>query len=118
MAKFPDDDWREILHANGFHPSGATEEVWRNPYSDIKVKIDVNRETEEPYYQVITEDGTPAEQGTDSEALKHIVAPKESEPPQLSPEEAKMQDEKFLRDVGIKAGSVRTEKRAGRPPRF
>jgi hypothetical protein len=108
MSRFPDDDWRQILEANGFHPSGAREEVWRNPYSDLKVQIDVDRETEEPYYQIIAEDGTRGEQQNDSEALKKIVEPKEPEPPYIS-------DEEFMQQVGIKRDAG---KRAGRPARF
>jgi hypothetical protein len=118
MGKYPDDDWREILGANGFFPSGTGEEVWGSPYSDIKVMIDVDRETEEPFYQVITEDGSRSAHWTDSEALKTIVEPKEQEPPTLSPEEEKRQDEDFLKSMGI-VGRQRTEKKfAGRPPRF
>jgi len=120
MGKFPDDDWREILNANGFHPSGATEEVWRSPRSGVKVKIDVDRDTEEPYYQVVTEDGTRSAKWTDAETLKSIVEPKEEEPPQLSPEEAKRKDDEFLRSVGIGiVGRWRTAKKlVGKPPRF
>jgi hypothetical protein len=77
--KFPDDDWREILNVNGFAPSGVREEVWRSPHSDLKVMIDVDRDTEEPYYQVITEDGHRSAKWTDAEALKSIVEPKEEE---------------------------------------
>src|SRR5271168_3865486 len=101
MDKFPDDEWREILEASGFTPSGATEEVWRSPYSGLKVRIDVNRETEEPYYQVITEDGTRSAKWSDSDTLKKIIEPKEPEPPKLTPEEEKEGDEKFLRSMGI-----------------
>jgi hypothetical protein len=117
-GKFPDDDWREILGANGFAPSGATEEVWRSPHSDLKVKIDVDRDTEEPYYQVITEDGHSSAKWTDTEALKTIVEPKEPEPPKLSPEDEKKGDDAFLKSMGI-IGHQRTSKKfAGRPPRF
>jgi hypothetical protein len=116
--KFPDDNWRDILGANGFTPSGVREEVWRSPYSDIKVLIDVDRLTEEPYYQVITEDGTRSAKWTDPEALKSIVEPKEPEPPKLSPEEEKKQDDDFLKSMGI-VGRQRTSKKlAGRPPQF
>src|SRR5277367_2099455 len=114
--RFPDDAWREILDANGFFPSGATEEVWRSPSGGIKVKNNVNRETDEPYYEVITEDGTA--QGTDAEELKSLIVPKEQEPTPLTPEEIKEGDEKFLKSMGI-IGTVHTEKKmAGRPPRF
>ncbi len=113
--KFPDDEWRQILEANGFTPSGAVEEVWRSPYSDLKVRIDVNRETEEPYYQIITEDGTRLAQETDPEALKDVLTPKEPEPLRLSPEEEKAADKAFLKSVGI---SHEAGKRAGKPPRF
>jgi hypothetical protein len=119
-GNYPDDNWREILHANGFTPSGVNEEVWRSPYSDIKVKIDVDRETEEPYYQVITEDGTRSGHWTDPETLKAIVEPKdqEPEPPTLTPEEEKKGDDDFLKSMGI-IGHQRTSKKfAGRPPQF
>src|SRR5277367_2959709 len=107
--RFPDDEWREILEANGFTPSGATEEVWRNRDRTIAVKIDVNRETQEPYYQI------GSAQGTDSEELKNLIT-KEPEPP--SPEEVKRGDDAFLKSMGIVA-TVHTEKKmAGRPPRF
>ena len=82
--RFPDDAWREILDANGFFPSGATEEVWRSPSGGIKVKIDVNRETDEPYYEVVTENGNPT-QGTDAEELKSLIVPKEPEPLAFAP---------------------------------
>lgn len=121
MGKYPDDDWREILGANGFAPSGVSEEVWRNPHSSIQVMIDVDRETEEPYYQVITEEGTRSAPWTDTEALKSIVEPKgqqEQEPPVLSPEDEKKSDDDFLKSMGI-VGHQRTSKKfAGRPPRF
>src|SRR5271163_2871007 len=106
MGRFPDDEWREILEANAFLPSGAREEVWRN--GNVAVKIDVNRETQEPYYQV------GATQGTDSEELKSLIT-KEPEPP--APEEVKRKDDEFLKSMGIIA-TVRIEKKAGRPPRF
>src|SRR5271170_6521487 len=106
MGRFPDDEWREILEANGFLPSGAREEVWRNV--NVSVKIDVNRETQEPYYQV------GATQGTDSEELKNLIT-KEPEPP--APEEVKRKDDEFLKSMGIIA-TVHIEKKAGRPPRF
>src|SRR5579863_2457362 len=109
-GNYPDDNWREILHANGFTPSGVTEEVWRSPYSDVKVKIDVDRETDEPYYQVITEDGSRSAHWTDSEVLKTIVEPKEPELPKLSPEDEKKQDEDFLKSMGI-VGRQRTSKK-------
>jgi hypothetical protein len=122
-GRFPDDDWREILHANGFFPSGVREEVWRSPRSGVKVKIDADRGTGEPYYQVLTEDGTRSAKWSDAEALKSIVEPKEGippEPPQPSPEEAKRNDDEFLRSVGIGVvGRWRdARKLAGRPPRF
>src|SRR5271154_2556517 len=90
MGRFPDDEWREILEANGFLPSGAREEVWRN--GNVAVKIDVNRETQEPYYQV------GATRGTDSEELKNLIT-KEPEP--SAPEEVKRKDDEFLKSMGI-----------------
>jgi hypothetical protein len=120
-GSYPDDAWREILHANGFTPSGVSEEVWRSPHSGVKVKIDVDRETEEPYYQVITEDGTSSGHWTDPEALKTIVEPKEAEEPQpmkLSPEDEKKFDDDFMRDMKIVGHQRTSNKFAGRPPRF
>ena len=122
-GKFPDDDWREILYANSFVPSGTRDEVWRSPHSDVKVKIDIDRDTDEPYYQVITGDGNSAK-WTDTEALKSIVETKEEspqlnpEPPQLSPEEVKEQDAQFLKEVGIVGRWRNAKKLAGKPPRF
>jgi len=117
-GRFPDDNWREILHVNGFAPSGVTEEMWRSPHSNFRVKIDVDRETEEPYYQIITEDGTQSVRWTDPEMLKSIVEPREPEPPKLSPEEEETSDRKFLKSVGI-VGRQRTSKKfSGRAPRF
>jgi hypothetical protein len=114
--RYPDDEWRNILEANGFHPSGAVEEVWRSPYSDIKVKIDVDREVGEPYYQIIDEGGLRGVKQSDSEVLKGFVEPKEPEP--MSTEEAAKYDDQFMKDLKI-VGSQRTESKfAGRPPRF
>jgi hypothetical protein len=119
--EYNDDVWREILHANGFSPSGVHEEVWRSPYSDLKVRIDVDREKGEPYYQIITEDGAQSAHWTDAEALKSIVEAKEQteeEPPTLSPEEEQQFDAQFMKDMKI-VGRQRTSKKlAGQPPRF
>ena len=123
MGKFPDDDWRQILEANGFTPSGAREEVWRKPEANFGVKIDVDPEKGEPYYQLITDDGAGSAKWSDTDSLKKIVnliqQEQEPEPPQLTPEEIAQEDEKLMKSMGIRLGRARTEQKfAGRAPRF
>jgi hypothetical protein len=104
VPEYKDDAWREILQVSGFTPSGVHEEIWRNPHSDLKVKIDIDREKGEPYYQIITEDGTKSARWTDSEALKSIVESRgqqERESPALTPEEEQQYDADFMRDMKI-----------------
>lgn len=111
MGEFLDDEWRQILEDSGFAPSGATEEVWRSPDSDLAVRIDVDREADEPYYQIVSEGGGFSMKDSDSERLRKMLLP--PEPPKPSPEEEAEKDREFLKSMGIVGG-----KSAGRPPRF
>lgn len=131
-SRYMDDEWREILEANGYHPSTENNpgspngEVWRNPDTDIHVIIGVN-EDREPYFQIITPDH-PITTGYDSDVLKDMIQ-NEDEPgfadkggEQLDVdynEKITPEDKDFLRQMKI-IGKQKTfsGKFAGISPRF
>lgn len=126
-SRYMDDEWREILEANGYHPSTESSgEVWRNPDTDIHVIIGVNEDSE-PYFQIITPDH-PITTGYDSDVLKDMIQ-NEDEPgfadkggEQLDVdynEKITPEDKDFLRQMKI-VGKQKTfsGKFAGVSPRF
>lgn len=117
MGKFPDDEWRQILEEKGFLPSGATEEVWRNPQRGMEVQIDVDRDLDEPFYRVTTKDGFNTRNDS-TDYLREMLEESEPEPEKLTPEEEAKMDAAFLKSMGIVGSRSTAGKLAGRPPRF
>ena len=130
-ARYIDDEWREILQANGYHPraerdpkgrgSGYDQEIWRNPYSDLQIAIGHMDVGGDPFWATMSSDGMDVE-GTNTDDLLEIIgealADTSKEPPR-DLEQEKKDDTAMLKSMGI-IGRQRTtkEKYAGKPPRF
>jgi hypothetical protein len=128
--RFIDDEWREILEANGYRPrtepdpegrgSGYAEEIWRNPHTDLQVQIGHTDDGGDPFWATISSDGMDVE-GTDTEDLLEIIGEELAgkEPPVKHEKELNPEDKEMLKSMGI-IGRIRNAKGkiAGRPAMF
>lgn len=125
--RFPDDEWRDILNMNGYHPTPTSgreeeEEIWRNPYCETRVLIGIDEEQDEPFWAEMTEDGHIGEISSDAAELKQLIEPKKDsvKAPEWKNGEPQIgeEDRKFLKDFRIKLESKRIASRrksAGKP---
>lgn len=125
--RFPDDEWRDILNVNGYHPTPTTgreeeEEIWRSPYSDTCVIIGIDEEHDEPFWAEMKEDGGIGAISSDAAELKQLIEPKDDsvKAPEWKNGEPQIgeEDQKFLKDFRIKLESKRIASRrrsAGKP---
>ena len=139
MPRYLDEEFRRILEANGYHPEPGAgtddeEEVWRSPYSDIRVLIGIDEEDDAPFWAEVTEDGNIGLISDDIEELKQLLEAKPEEPALDQPEwttdekgekvpKFKDDDMKFLKDFRMKGSKLPIKvtnvngKYAGRPPK-
>jgi hypothetical protein len=129
-SRFIDDEWRELLSAQGWEVrTNDEEEMWGHPDTDTEVIIGVN-ESHEPEWSFWVNDVF-VEEGQDTTALLGLITGDsiEVEPKQQKPEpenfaegevpEYELADKRQLKSWGV-IGRQRTEKgkSAGRAPRF
>lgn len=139
MPRYLDEEFRRILEANGYHPEISSgneddEEIWRSPYSDMRVLIGIDEEEGEPFWAEVTEDGNIGLISDDVEELKQLIEAKPEEPALDMPTwktdekgekvpEFKDDDMKFLKDFRMKGSKLPIKvtnvngKFAGKPPK-
>jgi hypothetical protein len=108
LKRYIDDQWRDILAAQGFSPrteEGA--EVWRRPGFDALIEI-THSDKGDPLWLFYI-NGTVVELGDDTGRLVYLVEGASPEDESVEHEkEPNVGDNQWLRSIGISVGEVET----------
>lgn len=121
-AQYIDDEWREVLVANGWYPhsvyaNGQEIEQWRKQGMDFSVVISIDVNTEEPFFGIYDKDGKYVDGSNETWALEiytsdNIVL-KEPDAPVKHERELNDEDKSLLKSMGIKAKKAADPKWVG-----
>jgi hypothetical protein len=108
LKPYIDDQWRDILAAQGFSPrteDGA--EVWRKPGFDALIEI-THSDKGDPLWLFYI-NGTFVEKGNDSDRLLYLVEGVSAKDATVEhKKEPNVGDKEWLRSIGISVGEVTT----------
>jgi len=108
LKRYIDDQWRDILAAQGFSPrteEGA--EVWRRPGFDALIEI-THSDKGDPL-RLFYINGIVVELGDDTGRLLYLVEGAAPETESVQHEkEPNVDDNQWLRSIGISIGEIRT----------
>jgi hypothetical protein len=107
LKPYIDDQWRDILAAQGFMPRTEEPEVWGSPGVDALIEITYSRKGDPLWLFYIN--GTLVEKGKDSGRLLYLVEGTSAKDETVKHEkEPNADDNEWLRSIGISVGEVTT----------